>query len=737
MNKPNFLLSIATGVGITIGMLGCGGDGVNDPLPAQTENVPVRMAATYAPSTGSIPVPNDLLFSETLDLTLNIPVADETDFSDPSVAISGLDGWSAVAPFAINFTSLDANLSVDASTVVGGSTVRLYKVNVFRGEVSPGVIGPTGPVTSVERELTANLEYVVQATGATSIAIIPTVPFEQQGSYMVVLTNGLMDSDGQPILHDSQYAIAQSATALDPESAEAALEPVRQLVNAMEAAAYSADGGPAADSIILSYQFTVQSIGTVMQTAKAVYIDGAIAAGAIPVMSFSSLFSDTGDFIPGGADLADLYEGQITLNYMLGVPSVENPTAPLNTFWRTAEFVPDGAGGFVPNPTPLGNLTYANPLPQINAVETVPLLIAMPKPGDCPKPAEGYPVAIFQHGITGDRTNMVGIADALAASCTAAVAMDLPLHGIDANNEAHVLLFEATGGLISLFEDYVAGGLRERTFGIDYIDNATGAAGADGIADPAGAHTTNLGNLLVARDNNRQATFDLLYLEKSIAFMDIDGGGVDFDPDRISFIGHSLGGMVGTGMIAYSDNIKAAGLANPGGGIALMLDASLAFGPSVRAGIAAAAGIDVSDPTFAALYAQFLFAAQTALDSSDPVNTAVLAQANAVPTLLLQVLDDATVPNSVATAPLSGTEPLARSFGLTTVAADDPGFVVGDRLFTKLNQGLHTTVLQPADDSGDPVGLLNVTTEMQTQIVSFLASGGTAVQVIDPTLLDD
>jgi len=737
MKKTNFLLSALTGVGITIGILGCSGDGINDPLPAQTQVVPVRMVATYAPSTGSIPVPNDLLFSGTQDLTINIPGIDETDFSNPQVAINSLDGWSAVAPFPINFSSRDANLSLDASTVAGGSTVRVFKVNVLRGEVAPGVIAPSGPVTSVERELVANQEYVVQATSATSIAIIPTVPFEQQASYMVVLTNGLMDSDGEAILHDAQYAVAQSPFPLDQTTPEGALEPVRQLVNAMEGAAAAAEGGPARSSIILSFQFTIQSIGTVMNSAKLAYIDGPLAQGATPALSFSSLFTDTTPFTGIGA--ADLYKGSIALNYMLGVPSSENPTAPLNTFWKALEMLPIGPGGsLVPNPFG-DNLTYANSFPRVNAVETAPLLVSMPKVGACPKPAGGYPVAIFQHGITADRTNLIGIADSLAAapSCTAAVAMDMPLHGIDVNNAVHVGLQAASNGQIGLFEDYNAGGLRERTLGLDFVDNATGAPGPDGVADSSGTHTINLANLLVARDNNRQAIFDLLYLEKAVAFMDIDGGGADFDATRVSYIGHSLGGIVGTSVIAYSDNIQAAALANPGGGTALMLNASLAFGPRIQAGIAAAAGLTVTDPAFPGVLAQFLFAAQTVLDSADPVNTASIAVANGVPTLLLQVLNDSVVPNSVATAPLSGTEPLARVLGLTTVAATDAGLVAGDRLFTKLNQGLHSSVLTPADATGDPVGLINVTTEMQTQIVSFLASGGAAVQVVDPTLLDN
>lgn len=732
MKKSSFLLSALTGVGITVGLLGCSGNGSNPPLETQTESVPVRMAAKYAPSTGSIPVPNDLLFGGSQDLTLNIPGTDPTDFSNPQVAVNALDGWSAVAPFSIDFTSLDGNVSVDPASVVGGSSVRVFKVNVFRQEVVPGVIAPTGPVTSVERELTANLEYVVQATSATTAAIIPTVPFEQQASYMVVLTNGLMDSNGLPILHDAQYAIAQSVNPIAESSAVAALEPVRQLVNAMENAAAAFEGGPARSEIIMSYQFTVQSVGTVMESAKLLTIDGPLAAGAVPATSFSSLFTDTTPFTGLGA--ADLYKGSIALTYLLGIPSEENPTAPLNVMWKALEELPIGPeGALVSNP--FGeNLTYANSFPRANGVETAPLLVSMPKAAlGCAKPAEGYPVAIFQHGITADRTNLLGIADSLAAppTCTAAVAMDMPLHGIAADNAVHLGLQAASGGLVGLFEGYDAGGVRERTFGVDYISNTTGAPGADEVADTSGAHTINLANLLVARDNNRQAILDLLYLEKAVAFMDVDGDAApDFDSTNVSFIGHSLGGIVGTGVIAYSDNIKAASLGNPGGGIAMMLNGSDAFGPRIRAGVAAGAGLTVEDPAFPGTLSQFLFAAQTVLDSMDPVNTAAHALTNNVPTLMLQNLGDSVVPNSVATAPLAGTVPLARTLALETVSVEEAGVIPGSRFFTKLNVGGHSSLLSPAESAA-------ATVEMQTQVVSFLSSGGTALLVSDPTLLDE
>lgn len=734
MNKFKVVLSTLTAAVI---LTGCGGPSeLDEPLAEQSVSVPARMKAVYSPAAGDIPLPNDLLFGGTTDLTLNIPAADPNNFGDPLVAVGSQDGWSATSPFSISFSSTDPSVSIDPSSVVAGDTIRVYKVNTLRGEVAPGIPGPTGPVTSVERELVANAEYVAVASSATTVAVIPTVPFEQQAGYMVVVTNGMSDSDGQPMIYDAEYAIAKSTTPIDPASSVAALEPVRQLVNAMEAASAAA-GGPTSAEIIVSFQFTVQSVGSVMQSAKLAYIDGPLAQGATPVTSFSSLMTDTTPFTGIGA--ADLYKGSIALTYLLSGPTAENPTAPLNTFWRALEQLPIGPGGaLVPNPFG-DNLTYANSFPRANGIEMAPLLVSMPKAALCPKPAGGYPVTIFQHGITSNRTSALGIMDSQAAppSCRAVVAMDQPLHGISEDNAVHQGLQAASGGLLGIFEGYTPGMTRERTFGVDYVSNETGAPGPDGVADGSGTHTINLANLLVARDNNRQATFDLLALEKAIPFMDVDGGGADFDASNIAFVGHSLGGIVGSNYVAYSDMLQAAALVNPGSYITGVLDASLAFGPSIRGGIAAAAGTTVDSPTFPALYAQFLFAAQTVIDSADPANTAAFALANDVPTLLMQNLNDSVVPNSSPTAPLAGTEPMGRLLGTTVVAATDPGTtVVGSRQFSKLNSGLHSTLLTPAGPSG-PADFLNVTTEMQTQIATFFATGGAALIVSDPTLLDD
>jgi len=714
MNKLVLGLALAG----TLGLTACT-DGPKEPVTPDVNTTSGAQSgvaltkAVYAPGDGNIPLPNDLVFNGTLDLTLNIPADDPSDLSDPIVALNSQDGWSAIAPMSISFFNSEG-ADIDASTVIPGQTVRVFEVNVARPEVMPGVIAPTGPVTGVVRELTPVQEFVATYAGAGTVAVIPTRPLGEQKAYMVVVTNGIQDTNGNAVIADSQYTIAKTQSPL-PAGPTQALEPVRQLVNAMESAAEAA--GVDRDSIVVSFQFTVQSMSNQILAAKGFYIDLPFSMGAPPATAFTPLNLPSNMVNPALSGDALVSVGQITLPYFLTAPA-DATQAPVvvSEFWRAAAMVPDGQGGMMQNPLAGGNLTYANPLPEKTKDETVPLLVTLPSNGNCPKP---YPVLIFQHGITSDRTAALGIADAMARACVAVVSMDMPLHGLD-----------SSAG--SLFAGYDVSTVHERTFGVDLVDNTTGAPGPDGIPDSSGAHTINLQNLQTARDNLRQSIMDLLALEKAVPSMDIDGDNApDFDATKIYFMGHSLGGIVGSSFLAYSDMVSAAVLANPGSGIAGLLDASLTFGPRIRAGLQAA-GVDPNSPD----YQRFLVAAQTLVDSADPANTAAMALANDIPTLLIRVRDDAVVPNNSPTAPLSGTDPMAALLGLTPVAATTPGEIVqGARLWSRINSGLHSTVLTPLDDQGMPTFLAQ-TTEMQTHIVSFLTSGGAAVQVVDPSLLD-
>jgi len=762
-------LVVGLAVASVVGMSGCG-DSPEEPKIPDVSSKVTKVMPVFAPGDSDIPLPNDLLFSvdaddiANQDLTLNIPVVDESDYSDPKVALSGLDGWSGVAPFSFRFKDNDINdqgadVDINPATVIPGSTVRLYEVNVLRAEAveGTGVPLPSGPVTSIKRELTPGVDYFATYAGTQTVAIIPMLPLTPQASYMVVVTDGITDANGNAVVADLQYQVSKHEEAISPNAATAALEPVRQLVNAMENAAEAA--GQPKDNIVMSYQFTVQSLGQVVAANKFLHIDLPLLKGEFPATSFTSLGVDTSVFTQQ-ASAANLYKGQVELPYFLAaaqslseVTGTSHDPAPLAGRFAGAEYFPllslfdplspisDSNPIMVENTFEGGNTTYANPFVEKRSTETVPLLVSLPNNPGCPKP---YPVMIFQHGITSDRTNMIWIADTMGTTCTAVVSMDLPLHGIEIDHFSNAL---------GTFAGYTPGELRERTFGMDYVDNETGAPVPDGNVESSGAYTMNLKNLLVARDNNRQSVLDLLTLEKALMFMDVDGDGFpdfagldeNFRPDpstmTVSFMGHSWGGIVGNMYLAHSDYVSVAVLANTAGSLMGMIDGSEQFGDPVKEALQAS-GIAIPS----ADYSSFLFAGQTAIDDGDSIHSNSINVERNIPTLMMQVAGDNAVPNLVYAFPpiegfpliaTAGTEPMAAMMGMTTVSATAPYETVGGtRLFSKFNDGLHSTVLLPTGAEGQ-LTYIAYTTAMQTQIATFIQSGGQGVVVTDPSLLVD
>src|SRR5699024_282510 len=125
---------------------------------------------------------------------------------------------------------------------------------------------------------------------------------------------------------------------------------------------------------------------------------------------------------------------------------------------------------------------------------------------------------------------------------------------------------------------------------------------------------------------------DLSTLALNVPEMDINGDGVtDLDGSSISFVGLSLGAMSGAPFLAVEPTVGNGVLSVPGGGVANLLAGSQTFGPVIRAGLESA-GVEPYSPD----YYQFLLAAQTVIDSADPINWgAVTAARNSI--LLQQV----------------------------------------------------------------------------------------------------
>ncbi|NJN45867.1 MAG: hypothetical protein HC808_04600 [Candidatus Competibacteraceae bacterium] len=298
------------------------------------------------------------------------------------------------------------------------------------------------------------------------------------------------------------------------------------------------------------------------------------------------------------------------------------------------------------------------------------------------------------------------MADTLARAGFAAIAIDLPLHGItDTENPFYVEPLE-------------------RTFNVDLVNNENGAPGPDGMIDASGAHYINLTSFLTARDNIRQGSTDLFYLTATLPTVDIDGDALPDFATPIRFVGHSLGAIVGTTFLAVENEISAATLANPGGGLTRLLLGSESIGPRILAGLMAV-GLEPGTTDFEA----FVNAFQQAVDSGDPINYASAA-AEVHPIHMIEVVgppSDATIPNSVPGAPLAGTEPLVRIMGLRSVAAttvDDMGL----RAIVRFTEGAHSSFLSPSTSPA-------ATVEMQSEMASFVVSNGTVLNVTNPEVL--
>ncbi|MCW8926693.1 MAG: Ig-like domain-containing protein [Xanthomonadales bacterium] len=658
------------------------------------------IAPVYDPAVGEYPLPINLAFLGTDDFTLNLPADDPTDFGDPFVALGALDGFSTTEKWIMSFAS--APHTLDASTIIPGVTVRMFEVST--------VFGTIVAVSGVVRELTPVLEYVAVASG-NNVAILPTSPLKEMTTYMVVMTNDIKDTAGNNATPSDRYysgktsdpwvdADGHSTYPLLDDATAAALESLRQITQGQENAAASM--GVPKEDIILSWTAQTQSITPVLKSLRSIAKPAPTTVGPTGMNTA----------MVGGAGAADIYAGIITIPYYLGVPSAQNPIAPLTDFWTAAPgayVAPFDTLGLNPTST---HVTVANPFPVVTSMQTVPLLMTVPNANSGhTKPAAGWPVVIYGHGITRSRADILTMADSAAAAGYAVVAIDLPLHGISPD--------DPTFGALHISKTPFAGMANERTFDVDYVNNTTGAPGPDGVIDGSGTHIINLSSMLTSRDNFRQGEVDLSVLTVTIPSISYDGDALpDLDGSTIQFVGQSMGSMMGTAFVAIEPMIKNALLSVPMGGIPRALEASPEFGPRIRAGLKAAAGIEPGMSE----YEQFFLVFQTVTDSGDPINwSAEAAHYNNI--LLWEVWGDQVNPNFVETAPLSGTEPMIRAMGLTPYSSTTQNAAGLDLVGRFAPPAEHSTFLSPT------VGSADAYFEMQKQMASFIQSKGTAVVV--------
>ncbi|MCR9190015.1 MAG: hypothetical protein NXH96_14660 [Alteromonadaceae bacterium] len=250
----------------------------------------------------------------------------------------------------------------------------------------------------------------------------------------------------------------------------------------------------------------------------------------------------------------------------------------------------------------------------------------------------------------------------------------------------------------------------------------------------SGSLFINLTNFTNTRDKNRQAVLDLLNVRMSLGSIDLDGDtNPDLNGNDVYFVGHSLGTIVGLPFVSVanesataSDDIVAASMLTPGGGIVRLLENSPTFAPEILGGLQAAAGLEQGDANLETFFNVF----QAAVDTADPVNFTDNLVASNSKVLLQQVNGDQVIPNDPLENPLgeafdaylSGTEPLATLLNSTAVTGTNP-VPLSDSAITRYLAGTHSTPVLPQGGALD----VRVFTEMVGQTGSLVITTGTAV----------
>lgn len=795
MNKLVLSLAIAS----TLGLTACDDESVKDVKNEIAENgssvvIPGRVVFDPAMGIDGLSVPNDLIFQGTQDGTLEIPVEDPTNGSDPFVAASALDGWATAQPFVLGIDFPEGS-SLDPSSVLNSSSVRVFEA-IMGGDATDADCTPVprGLACKIVKELVFSEDFITQASG-NDVAFVPLKPLKGKTTYLFAMTNSLQDTAGNSVAGSSTYELMRQDAATLPlgDDSQRGLQAV---INSYEDAVISA--GVEDDSIIYTMAMTTQSTTDVLFTLKSLMANN-LQQGIYPSIGMADTGLSVADVLAGQipAEAVPLYSaanymrGSITLPYYLGVPTAENPLAPTNTWWtglcdsgamlaglaaQNPAAIPadpisetDGmcmaisaaSGLAAPGLRDLGidterNLTKYNPVPKQTAA--MPIDVQMTTPdlawvnpvrasfGMDPiaEPADGWPVVIMQHGITSTKEAMLLATGMLSINGFATAAIDYPLHGSRG--------FDLTGN------------------GIDDINASSVST----------LHYVNLASMLTMRDNTRQSAFDIFGLRLGLNFFggaDAMGSPININSSKVHFLGHSLGAIYGINALALANTplapsvdaltkITSNVLAMPGLMLANFGMSSPAFSTLAKSNLTYASSPDFKafvdaqypagytqeqlsalyDGFYASLddaqrgaleagFAQFTLIAQTVTGSGDPINFVSALAATATPTLLFEVVGNGgdNLPDQVVT----NTAPFTPLGGTEPAIAllGLPGVsetTMGSGAVRFVN-GHHGSILDPRPNDASPDAALSgrTTQEMQSQMAGFYATDGQMIIVTD------
>ncbi|HEX7315182.1 MAG TPA: Ig-like domain-containing protein [Pyrinomonadaceae bacterium] len=487
--------------------------------------------------------------SQRTNLRVNLPspncATNPSDCQDVAL-LNQLDGFNTQPRISIPFDG-----AIDPSTVTS-QTVFILRI----GDLSdPADFHPR----------TIGINQVVWDPATLTLFVQSDEHLTQDTGYLLVVTDGVRDATGDPV--EASEAFARFRHELNfGQTKDPQLKLYRKtLITTLNENVLS-NFAPALSprDIVAASFFTTGSV-----TATLEKIRDQIKSAPAPSVNFNLGSSGQRTVFPLSTVLGILYRLQVSTTGPLP-PGSFVPTPALQVvpgsvgsvaFGKFSALNFETSGAFIPQvPTRTGT-------PSVQSTQDIYFNLFIPAG---PRPANGWPVAIFGHGFGDNKNNSpFAVASVLAARGIATLSINAVGHGF---GPAGTLTVSTTSGPVVL-----PGGGR----GVDQNGNAL-------IDSTEGLFATGAQRDIGARDGLQQTAADLMQVVRAVqGGVDVDGNGsVALDANRVYYFGQSLGGIYGTVFLGIEPDVRA-GVPNvPGGTLTDISRLSQTFQPLLGAFLA-------------------------------------------------------------------------------------------------------------------------------------------------------
>lgn len=455
-------------------------------------------------------------------------VARPSDCSDIDL-LDELDGFNVSPRLSIPFDG-----PIDLSTV---TSANIFLVSL--GSTLPG--GDAGGHVS-------GIDQIVWDPVSNVLYVESDELLEQHTRYVLVVTKNVLDPSGKQIKADKEFLpfVDETITASTGDPALDAYRAVlRQALSAVDLDGVVAKGLVEAASV-----FTTESVSANLEKMRD-QIKASTPAAA--------------DFLIGPGGTRAVFARSTVSNVVFNRQMSTNPADPLspmslnlnpvlNVVPGTVGTIAFGRysapdyrihpGEFMPQ---VGTLSGT---PSVQGTSDITFLLFLPS---SPEPASGYPVVIYGHGGSTNKSSSGFIAAKMAQHGFATIAIDNPGGGFGPLSKYTLTFTDLSSRVIP------SGGR-----GLD--QNGDGRIAEGEGFNPAGSRAMVISG---RGDGQRQWAAEHMQLIRVIEVgVDVDGdGSADLDPSQIYYVGPSNGGRQGAILLAVEPNVRA-GVLNSSSGSA-------------------------------------------------------------------------------------------------------------------------------------------------------------------------